>query len=196
MVIQFLGRQWDALSARSSAFFHGFLQGLLDGVRDGAEDTARHLLARLRKVIDALRALWKQRPDEAARLIEHAIKGLPADERKRLNIAPPEAASDEASDTPDALDRWHNRGYRAGHALGHRAFDQVLALAMTRGLSSFRLGRQIQVQIGRAKMISSQLVTMSGLISKVRVASPSKPATPASPEPQPELIPTATPATA
>jgi hypothetical protein len=72
----------------------------------------------------------------------------------------------------------------------------VLALAMTRGLSSFRLGRQIQVQIGRAKMISSQLVTMSGFISKVRVASPSKPATPASPEPQPELIPTATPATA
>ncbi len=192
MVIQFLGRQWDALSARSSAFFHAFLQGLLDGVRDGAEDTARHLLARVRKLVDALRALWKQRPDEAARLVEHAIKGLPADERKRLSINPdpPEAGSPDA-DSEDALDRWHNRGYRAGHALGHRAFDQVLALALTRGLSSFRLGRQIQLQIGRAKMISSQLVTMSGLISKVRVASPSKPTEPA---PTPE--PTATPATA
>jgi hypothetical protein len=190
MVIEFLGRKIDTLSARGRAFFLGLFQGILDGVQDGAEDLLRFALARVRKLVDALRALWQQRPDEAARLIEHAIKGLPAAERARLSVSASATAAaatakaaaqasiidddlaavpDEADDTDAAADaRWFQRGHRYGQAIGHRALDQAVTFAFSKGLTTFKAGRQLQRNIRRAQTISHQLVTLSGLIKRAR----------------------------
>jgi hypothetical protein len=188
MVIEFLGRKIDTLSARGRAFFLGLFQGILDGVQDGAEDLLRFALARVRKLVDALRALWQQRPDEAARLIEHAIKGLPAAERARLSVSAAATATsaaaatqaslidddlaavpDEADDTDAAADaRWFQRGHRYGQAIGHRALDQAVTFAFSKGLTTFKAGRQLQRNIRRAQTISHQLVTLSGLIKRAR----------------------------